>query len=79
MSITINIEPLLEAALKQRADAAGMTIEQFAHQLLAREADSPSKHHPRLQASLRTIETLRGKIGPVPPNALSAELLYGEQ
>ncbi len=79
MSITINIEPFLEAVLKVRADAAGMTIEQFAYQLLEREADSPSQQHPRIRASLRTIQTLRGKLGPVPPGALAPELLYGDQ
>ena len=79
MSLTINIEPSLEAALKQQADAAGLTLEQFAHQLLEQGADTSSKHHPRVATSLRTIERLRGKLGPVPENALSPEFLYGEQ
>ena len=79
MSITIDIEPSLEAALKQRAVEAGLTLEQFARQLLERGTDSSRKHHPRVEASLRTIETLRGKLGPVPEDAVSPESLYGER
>ena len=78
MSITIDIDPALEAALRARADAEGLTVEQLAHRLLEREADPLARHHPRLRASLRTIESLRGKLGPVPQGALDAELLYGD-
>ena len=51
----------------------------FAQQLLARGVDSSEKHHPKVKASLRVIETLRGKLGPVPQGALSPESLYGER
>ena len=78
MSITIEIEPILEAALKQRAEAAGLTLAQFALQLLEGGADTTTKHHPRVAASLQIIETLRGKLGPVPANALAPEFLYGD-
>ena len=80
MRFTIEIEPSVERALKKKADAAGVTLEKYAVQVLAQEAKpDPESLHPKVQRSLEMLKPFRGKIGPIPEGALRPELLYGEQ
>jgi len=79
VSITININPGTEAALKQKADGAGISIEEYARQMLERLVDAPSLRQQKFQEFLRLIETQRGKVGPTPENALDPELMYPDR
>jgi hypothetical protein len=69
--------PAEEAALRNQADEAGVPLEEFVRQVLERESKRPTRYHPKVEASLKTIEKLRGKLGPVLELALDPEFLYG--
>ena len=78
MSITVDLEPLLEAALKQRAGAVGLTVEDYVRRLAERDVFRDSLD-PRVEESVRISEPLRGKIGVLPEGALALEALYGDR
>jgi len=78
MSISVDVEPYLEAALKQRADAAGLSLAGYIHRLAALDVLSDTLD-PRVQASFRLAESLRGKIGVLPDDAPKLEDLYGDR
>jgi hypothetical protein len=80
MSITIEIDPAIEAALKAKADAAGVTLEKYAGLILVKEATPEQDSlHPKVQRLLEKLKPYRGKIGPIPDQALRPDLLYGDQ
>ena len=77
MSITIEIEPPIEAALRMKASEAGLTFEAYISQLLVSKADlGINGFHPKVAQSLERLEKFGGKLGPIPDGALDPELLY---
>jgi len=78
MNITLDVEPDLEAALKQRADASGLSLPDYIHRLAELDVHCDPLD-PRVQASLWRAESLRGKIGVLPGDSLSHEGLYADR
>lgn len=71
----MDVEPDLEAALRQRADAARLSLADYIHRLAELDVQSDPLD-PRVQAGLRLAESLRGKIGTLPGDSLTLEDLY---
>lgn len=78
MIIAVNIERPLEDALKQRAEAAGLSVEAYSRQLAEKDVQTLGSLDPRIQTSVRIVEGLRGKLGVLSDDALSSEVLHGE-
>jgi predicted nucleic acid-binding protein len=76
VSVTIELEPAVETALRKRAEYAGVSLEKYLRAVLERDLES-SALDSRVQASVRLAEALRGKVGEVPSGILDGELLYG--
>ena len=80
MSITVEIGSSVQALLKKRADAAGITLEAYASRILEHEANPYSERlHPRIQRANELLKPYRGTIGPIPEGSLDPNLLYGEK
>jgi len=79
VEITINLSPADEAALRLKAEQAGISVEEYALQVIERGVVTPSLRQQKFQEFRRKLETLRGTIGPVPENALDPDLLYPDR
>ena len=79
MSITIDINPSLEAVLKERAKMAGISIEDYLLRLAEMDAAPTLPIDPVFDESMRRLEAFRGKLGSVPEGAFDPEALYGDR
>ena len=76
MSITVEIEPSLEAALKLRAEEAGITLEAYLLHLAKRDV-SLAPLDPRVEASVRISAPLRGKLDTLKDGHMNLDDVYG--
>jgi len=79
MSITIDINPSLEAVLKERAKMAGISIEDYLLRLAEMDASTTLPLDPVFDDSMRRLEAFRGKLGLIPEGTLDPEALYWDR
>ena len=75
MSITVELEPALEAALQLRAAGMGLSIEAYVVWLAENDVQHESLD-PRILASIRMGEPLLGKLKSLPNDRLDLGSLY---